>query len=146
MQTDVPSGSRRRGRAFIFSFVGYERPKSGAGSSRTTIDISPKIDQKLLEEVVIVGTAHRKIGTYRFCSHCEYKKSPSPGRPWYRARVTGRIPGVQVTQNSGSGRFAESPHTRQQLDTVRNDPLYVIDGFPIEGSSVFLNPNDVERR
>ncbi|MBL0099465.1 MAG: TonB-dependent receptor plug domain-containing protein [Saprospiraceae bacterium] len=57
--------------------------------------------------------------------------------------LQGQTAGVQVAQNSGSPGSALSVRVRG-VGTINNsDPLYIVDGVPVEGLD-FLNPHDVE--
>ena len=57
--------------------------------------------------------------------------------------LQGRAAGVQVAQVSGSPGSALTVRVRG-VGTINNsDPLYIVDGIPVEGLD-FLNPNDIE--
>src|SRR5690606_1059885 len=59
--------------------------------------------------------------------------------------LQGRVPGVQVTSTTGAPAGGMRIRIRGSNSIqYGNSPLYVIDGFPMGGSSEFLNPNDVE--
>ena len=58
------------------------------------------------------------------------------------AALQGRLAGVQITQQSGSPNASSAVRVRG-IGTVGNsDPLYVVDGFPMNDIS-YLNPNDI---
>jgi len=60
--------------------------------------------------------------------------------------LRGRVSGVVVTEGSGGGISIRIRGTNSIVGG--NEPLYVLDGMPIEpdpsGSLPFLNPNDIE--
>ena len=129
----------------IFSYVGYEKVEVAVGS-QTTLNVSLKPDQKSLDEIVVVGYGTQKksdlTGAVATVSTKEITQLPVDR---IEQGLQGRIPGVQVTQTSGAPGGALRVRVRGSNSIqYGNDPLYVIDGFPVGGSSVFVNPNDVE--
>ena len=63
----------------------------------------------------------------------------------FRQALAGKMPGVQVTQPSGDPEGSVSIRVRG-ISTVNagSDPLYIIDGVPVERGFANLNNNDVE--
>ncbi|MEO7426108.1 MAG: TonB-dependent receptor [Fibrobacteria bacterium] len=60
-----------------------------------------------------------------------------------RKSLQGKAAGVNVTQNSGAPGKAVTVRIRGVGTINASDPLYVVDGIPINGID-FLNPNDIE--
>jgi len=57
----------------------------------------------------------------------------------------GRAAGVMVTQNSGRPGGNVSVRIRGDNSIIgNNEPLYVVDGFPITGGIDYLNPSDIQ--
>ncbi len=129
----------------VFSFVGFEKAEIPVGN-QTVLNVSMKLDNMALDEVVVVGYGTQKksdlTGSISTVTNKEITQLPVDR---IEQGLQGRIAGVQVTQGSGAPGAALSVRIRGSNSIqYGNDPLYVIDGFPIGGSSVYINPNDVE--
>ncbi|AYL94912.1 SusC/RagA family TonB-linked outer membrane protein [Mucilaginibacter celer] len=129
----------------IFSFVGYnsqEVPVSG----RSTINVSLAPDNKALTEVVVVGygTAKRKDLTGAVSSVTAEQIAKVPVTSVDQA-LQGRASGVQVTNNDGAPGASVSVLIRGvgSLASNGNEPLYVVDGYPITGGLNNINPSDI---
>jgi len=133
------------GAVLIFSFVGYQSREIEIGT-HSELNVTLQVDPKSLEEIVIVGYGTQKKSDLTGAVHVVTSKDITQ-LPVDRVEqgLQGKVPGLQVVQNSGAP--ASSLRVRiRGSNSIQygNDPLYVIDGFPIEGSSAFINPNDVE--
>ncbi|HSI74804.1 MAG TPA: TonB-dependent receptor, partial [Lunatimonas sp.] len=133
------------GATLVFSFIGFESQRVAIGD-RSVIDITLLEDMSSLQEVVVIG-----YGTV--------KKSDLTGsvgsvdselihsRPLTNAAdaLQGRIPGVQVMNNSAApgGNFSIRIRGSNSISAT-NEPLYVIDGIIGVGGLQFINPNDIE--
>jgi iron complex outermembrane receptor protein len=146
-----------------FSFVGYAtQVVSIAGQS--TVQVTLKDDAQALGDVVVVGygTVQKSdlTGSVSVLGPKDFNKGTftSPDQ-----LLQGRASGVQVTQNSGQPGGASTIKIRgNSAVTGTGQPLYVIDGVPLDGRSArpglnttfgdspdsnplnFLNPADVE--
>lgn len=102
--------------------------------SEEALDVTLKIDN-ILDEIVVVGygTQKREDFTGSLASvPTELKTQPvsSPER-----LLQGAISGIQVTQSSGQPGGSVSIRVRGGTSiTAGNEPLYVVDGFPIYNS------------
>jgi len=148
----------------VFSFVGYltqEIEVNDAGP----LSISLQPDAKALSEVVVVGYGVVKkrdlTGSVASIGSAEIKAQPVSG---LNQALQGRISGVQVTQSSNAAGGGVQVRVRGGNSiSASNEPLYVIDGFPVTNptpaqglssgntrSDAFpnvlatLNPNDIE--
>ena len=144
----------------VFSFVGYLSQEVMVGN-RTTIDVSMKADDKTLNEIVVVGYGMvRKrdlTGSVVSIGSAELKEQPVSS---FNQALQGRVSGVQVTNSSNAPGGGITIRVRGGNSiSASNDPLYVIDGFPVtnpdpasgaSNSSSFpnplasINPNDIE--
>ncbi|MFO7656574.1 MAG: TonB-dependent receptor [Bacteroidales bacterium] len=128
-----------------FSSVGYLSEEIIVGSS-STINIILIEDILKLDEVVVVGygTAKKSDVTGSLVSVSEEQIREMPVTNVYQA-LQGRAAGVDVV-NLGYGLNAR-PQIRIRGNrslTANNDPLYVVDGIPIDGTLADFNPNDIE--
>ncbi len=142
------------------NYLNYEVNISG----KSAVTVSLTGSQTDLGEVVVVGYGTRKVkdatGSVAAITPKDFNKGvvSTPEQLFQ-----GRTPGVTITPSSGEPGAAATINIRG-TSSIRgnNDPLYVVDGVPldgggtsgtlsgIEGSStpknplMFLNPNDIE--
>lgn len=63
----------------------------------------------------------------------------------FRQSMVGKMPGVQVMQTSGDPEGNVMIRVRgTRSATAGNDPLYIVDGVPMENGLNNLNSNDIE--
>jgi len=143
----------------IFSYVGYITETIQVGQ-KTIIDISLVPDVKSLEEVVVIGYGTQKksdlTGSVSSVKTLELQKTPMTS---IDQGLVGRASGVQVTQTSGMPGAVASIRVRGSSSLQGgNEPLYVIDGFPVYSGTGFgetggkaqmsglstVNPADIE--
>lgn len=134
----IPEGDA----VLVFSFVGYTSREVALGN-QTVVEVSLSVDQKALEEVVVVGygTQQKKdlTGSLSTVSAREIagRKSLQVSEA-----LQGTMSGVTVTRNNGAPGGAPTIRIRGMTTIGENSPLVIIDGIP--GSLHNLNPNDVE--
>ncbi|KAA0992310.1 TonB-dependent receptor [Dyadobacter aurulentus] len=153
---DIPDA----GATLVFSFVGYISQEIVVGT-QTSVDVILKQDDKLLSEVVVVGYGVVKkrdlTGSVASIGSTELKEQPVSS---FNQALQGRVPGVQVTNSSNAPGGGITIRVRGGNSiSASNDPLYVIDGFPMTnpdpasgaGNSTSypnplaaINPNDIE--
>lgn len=124
----------------VFSMVGYIS-QSVPVKGRHTIDIVLEVELKQQEGVVVIGygTTTRKdlTGAVSSISGEELNKTPNA---LFDASLTGKAPGVQVVKSSGAPGAVASIRIRGGTSAIgNNEPLYVIDGIPIEAGDGFGN-------
>jgi TonB-linked SusC/RagA family outer membrane protein len=130
----------------VFSFVGYLSQEVIVGSS-VSIDIKLKVDDKALDEVVVVGYGTvKKSDLTGSVSQVKAKELNSYPNTNVLQALSGRSAGVQVLQNTGAPGAPVSVRIRG-TNSIQgsNEPLYVVDGFPLSGSNpTVLNNADIE--
>lgn len=130
----------------MFSFLGFT-PQDAMVGERTTINISLKTSQSRLDEVVVVGYGTVKrgdlTGSVGQVSMEDLAKAPVIS---IDQALAGRVAGVQVSSSDGQPGSGVSITIRGANSiTQNNSPLYVVDGFPIEGFDLnTFNPQDIE--
>lgn len=136
------------GTILVLSFVGYESQETAIGSRTDLGTIVLKVNEKALEEVVVVGYGTQRksdvtgaVGSLKLDQEINSRPVVEVGQALY-----GKIPGVQVL--TGNGRPGAS--TTVQIRGINSvsassAPLIVIDGMPILNYDLnLLNPGDVE--
>ena len=143
----------------VFSFIGFQTQEKGfSGPGSFTVKLAD--DSKSLDEVVVVGygTQKRADVTGAIATLDARKLEERPLTRVDQALV-GQLAGVVVKQTSGVPGRAFSIQVRGAGSiSAGNEPLYVIDGFPLEstasnGAGRFsagspldnINPNDIEK-
>jgi len=124
------------GATLVFSFVGFLSQEQAVGSS-TTIDIVLEEDLIGLDEVVVIGYGTVKkrdlTGSISSVKPKDFNVGISSNP---EQLVQGKIPGVNIIQNSGQPGGATTVRIRGASSiSAGNDPLYVIDGVPLQLSS-----------
>ncbi|MDH6310121.1 TonB-linked SusC/RagA family outer membrane protein [Dysgonomonas sp. PFB1-18] len=127
------------------SFIGYQ-PQAIDVSGRNRIDIVLDEDNKLLDEVVVIGygTQRRQDVTGSIASmRGDIMREMQSSN--ISQSLQGRIAGVEMTQTSsqpGANMQIRIRGTRSL--TGSNDPLIILDGIPFMGSLSDVNPNDIK--
>lgn len=121
----------------VFSYVGYDsREITVAG--KTVIDVALQRNISKLDEVVAIGYGHQKKRDLTGAiSSVNFKSVQNTPVKDILSALQGRAAGVQVVSNSGAPGDGISVTVRGQSSlNSGNDPLYVIDGVPIETSAL----------
>jgi TonB-linked SusC/RagA family outer membrane protein len=130
----------------VFSFVGYDTQEIRVGE-KTSISIVLSSNTGTLNEVVVIGygTAKRKDVTGAVSSIGAATIAAKPVVSVDEA-LQGHAAGVQVTANDGSpgGNFTVLIRGTGSIAQYGNQPLYVVDGYPLEvGGINNINPSDI---
>lgn len=120
----------------VFSYVGYATQELQVGN-RSTLDVKLQTDMEQLNEVVVVGygTQKRKdlSGSISRITSDEFLQ-PSTGS--FDQMLQGKVAGVQINQTTGAPGGNVNILVRGVSSiSGGNQPLYVIDGFPVDGGS-----------
>lgn len=130
----------------VVSYVGFEtREIPVEGKNRLSVTLLE--NRELLNEVVVIGYGQVKKGDVTGSLTTFKPDELSKGKALTaKDALVGKIAGVSVT--SGSGAPGDEGTIRIRMGaslSASNDPLLVIDGVPVEGTSVSsVNPADIE--
>lgn len=118
-----------------FSSIGYVKQNINI-ENRDVINVELKVEVKTMSEVVVVGygTMKRSDLTGAVTSIKEDELKAEIVNSLDQA-IQGKASGVQVTQNSGSPSAATSIRIRGANSLRNNEPLYVIDGVPVNSDA-----------
>lgn len=124
-----------------FSYVGYKPVELPAVNGMT---VTMDEDNNLLSEVVVVGYGVQKKSVVTAAiSKVSGSDLESTAPLRMDNALKGLASGVTVTSSSGQPGAAARVRVRG-IGTINNsDPLYIVDGMPIEGGLDYLNPNDI---
>lgn len=129
----------------VVSFVSYLPQELKIGSKRD-FHVVLKEDQQLLGEVVVVGYGvQKKVNLTGAVGSVNSNELNARIAPSTTSLLQGRIPGLQITQNSampGSEGVEMRIRGMGTFSSAGNNPLVLIDG--VEGDMNKLNPNMIE--
>ena len=122
----------------VFSFIGFQTIEVQVGA-QSVIDASLLPDVKQLSEVVVVGStirsSKRELGNS--ISSVNSDALAKSGTNDVFGSLQGKIPGAQITQNSGDPAGGMTIRLRGVKSIVgSSDPLYVVDGIIVNNSTV----------
>jgi len=154
-QLELPDGNG----ILIVSYIGYLSREIPV-NNQSTVDIQLEVDYASLDEVVVVGYGTQKksdlTGAVSSISEEELRAVPITSLD---QGLQGRAAGVFVTQTTGQPGGVATIRIRGGNSLQGgNEPLYVIDGFPIYNGGglptpgngpnlnglATINPNDIE--
>jgi TonB-dependent starch-binding outer membrane protein SusC len=129
----------------IFSYVGFDQQEVQV-NGRRVIDITLNPASNEMQQVVVIGygTVKKRDLTGSVSQVKAEDINAFPTTSVLQA-LQGRASGVQVIQNSGGPGDAVSIRIRG-TNSIKgdNEPLYVVDGFPLSGNPTVLNNADIE--
>jgi TonB-linked SusC/RagA family outer membrane protein len=130
----------------VFSYVGYLTQEVELGN-RVNLRVILEVDNKLLEEVVVVGYGvQRKSDLTGSISKIEGEKIAITPVPNVDQALQGQASGVFVTSVDGRPGAQSTIRVRGGKSiNAGNEPLFVVDGFISDRSIVTaLNPEDIQ--
>jgi len=129
----------------VFTYIGFETSTVAVGDKKT-LNVTLKSSTNNLDEIVVIGygTVKRKdlTGAVASVNMSDLKKTPVRS---FDDALAGRVAGVQVTSADGMPGAGTNIVIRGNNSvTQANSPLYVIDGFLVEGgNNNIINPEDI---
>jgi TonB-linked SusC/RagA family outer membrane protein len=126
------------GDALTFSFMG-KAPQTLTVPPGGVVDVALHDDAQALDEVVVVGYGAMKksdlTGAVSSVSAATLQTSVMPS---VDQMLSGKLAGVQVTQNTGAPGGATSIRIRGASSINNsNEPLYIVDGMRFQGSAAY---------
>lgn len=155
------------GKILAISYYGYQTAEVKLTGENQTVNVTLIEDSNALDEVIIVGSSvtqsRKKLGNAVTTVKSEELVKAAPVN--ITTALQGKIPGAQITQNSGDPAGGFSIRLRGP-STIKgsSEPLYVVDGVvtsnlttnvtnlnvsagdaqPGQNRMVDINPNDIE--
>ncbi|OKL40344.1 SusC/RagA family TonB-linked outer membrane protein [Pontibacter flavimaris] len=141
------------GAVLVLSYIGYTTQEVTVGN-QTNINVVLAQDTKALQEVVVVGYGTQRksdiTGSVTAISEEDFQQGniTTPEQ-----LIQGKVAGVQISSNGGAPGSGSRIRIRGGSSlNASNDPLIVIDGVPVDNSSIagsanplsLINPNDIE--
>jgi len=127
----------------LITAIGYA-PQEVSIGGRSTLAVRLTADPKSLQQIVVVGygTQKRKDVSGSISSISADQIAKVPVTTLDQA-IQGRSAGVQVTNNDGAPGGGVQVQIRGIGSFGNNDPLYVVDGYPLTGGINTINPSDI---
>ncbi|MDZ7608629.1 MAG: TonB-dependent receptor plug domain-containing protein [Cyclobacteriaceae bacterium] len=127
-----------------FSSIGYTTEAVTVGN-QTVINMTLAADVTSLKEIVVTGyTSQRKADITGAVAVVDTKSMEQITAASFVQKLDGRAAGVTVNA-SGQPGGRNNVRIRGISSFQNNDPLYIIDGVPVEDAyNNWLNPNDIE--
>ena len=130
------------GATLVISYIGYCSQEL-RGTKNMVITL--KEDSKVLTDVVVIGYGVQKksVVTASIAKvGADELGIAAPVR--MDNALKGLVSGVQVTQASGQPGSSSKIRIRGTGTINSSDPLYIVNGMPIEGGIDYLDPSDIE--
>ena len=133
----VPEGT-----VLVVSYIGFQSQEVVAKNQMT---VTLKEDAQVLTDVVVIGYGVQKKSVVT-ASIAKVSTSDLEMAAPMRVdnALKGLVSGVQVTQASGQPGSGAKIRIRGNGTINNSDPLYIVDGMPLEGGIDYLNPQDIE--
>lgn len=128
----------------IFSFVGYVRQEVNVGN-RNLIAVTLKVDEKALDEVVVVGYGSMRrrdlTGAIGRANLEAFDDMPNVS---IMQSLQGTVAGLNIGQVSRSGQEPSYSIRGRTSISGTQTPLIVLDGVIYRGNLIDINPDDIE--
>jgi len=129
----------------VYSLIGYQTREQMVGK-QLDVQLSLVVQSLGLNEVVVVGygTQKKSVVTGSISS---VRSADLDDQPVYRLEnaLQGRASGLTIAANSGQPGAASQVRIRGTTSINNSDPLYVVDGVPLDGGGLdYLNAADIE--
>src|SRR4051812_3321609 len=125
-----------------FSFVG-QRPVQASVNARNVVDITMAQVPYLEQVVVTAYTEQRRGDITGAVASVDVEAAKKQSAASVLKALDATVPGVTL-QTSGSPGSRSTVRVRGVSSFQNNDPLYIVDGTPVQDSYVnFLNPQDI---
>jgi TonB-linked SusC/RagA family outer membrane protein len=132
------------GATLVFRYVGYVSQEIAVGD-RSVINVKLLPNSKSLNEVVVVGYGSQSRATITGAIS-SVNSSTVVALPVASVdqALQGRVAGLNVTNNGSPGTSPIVTIRGISSISFASDPLYVVDGFPLNGGLTSFDPRDVE--
>ena len=135
---DVPNGNA----VLVFSYVGYQTQEIEVGNN-TTLNVILEVDEKSLEEVVVVGYGVQKkanlTGAVDQVSGDNLHNRPIAN---VSRALQGLIPNLNISNSGGSPNAGAGLNIRGTTSINGGGPLVLVDNVQMDIN--LLNPEDIE--
>lgn len=133
--------SAQKGDVLVFSYIGYVTQEI-TYNGQVKLDVKLQEDSEKLDEVVVIGYGTmKKSDVTGAISSVNVEELASRATTNPAEALQGKVSGVNILKTGGNAGSSVSVKIRGVKSFGDNDPLYIIDGFPGDISTV--NPQDI---
>ena len=136
----APTGS-----TLFFNYIGYTPQEVKVTANMPSLRIQLIEDTQMLDDVVVVGYGVQKKSVVTAAISSVGEETLSQTAP---TNVQNALKGVTsgVTATTANGQPGAAAQIRVRgVGTINNsNPLYIVDGMPIDGGIDYLNPSDIK--
>lgn len=138
-QLSVPADA-----TLVITYIGFKTQEIAVKGQRD-LKVVLQEDSETLDEVVVVGYGVQKKSVVT-ASIAKVSSDDLLASAPVRVdnALKGLAAGVQVTSSSGQPGSASEIRIRGIGTVNDSNPLYIVDGMPIDGGIDYLNPNDIQ--
>ena len=134
-----------KGAVLIFSFVGYNDQQLKVDKEGSILNIKLGSKTSILNDLVVIGYGTQKKGDLTSAiSTVSAKKLEGMPVQNTESLLQGQVAGLTVTSEGGEPGNNGKIRIRGVGTFGNNNPLYIVDGIPVNNGLNFLNPNDIE--
>ena len=135
----------KKGSTLLVSYVGYKSQEVKVNGQMADVKVTLVEDSEMLDDLVVVGYGTQKKSVVTAAISKVSEKEISQTAPVrVEDALKGLTAGVTVTTPNGQPGHSNQIRVRG-VGTINNsNPLYIVDGMPIEGGLDYLNPNDIQ--
>lgn len=139
---ELPDGGNH---ILVYSFIGYKTHEELVGS-RTLVNITLETDNKMLDEVVVVGYGTQLksdiTGSIASVSSEALREVPAAN---LQQALQSRAAGLEIQRiGTTPGAGAQIRIRGERSISGSNDPLIVLDNIPYQGNISDINPDEIE--
>ncbi len=141
--TFVITGAVPSDAVLVVSSIGYKTVRVPVGGG--SLDIILEEDTEMLEETVVVGYGvQKKSVVTASISRVDGDDLNVVKASSINDALKGKVSGVQITQTSGQPGAGSAIKIRGVGTVNSSDPLYIVDGMPVDGGIDYLSPTDIQ--
>lgn len=135
----------KKGSTLLVSYVGYKSQEVKVNGQMADVKVTLVEDSEMLDDLVVVGYGTQKKSVVTAAISKVSEKEISQTAPVrVEDALKGLTAGVTVTTPNGQPGHSNQIRVRG-VGTINNsNPLYIVDGMPIEGGLDYLNPSDIQ--
>ena len=136
----APTGS-----TLLFNYIGYTPQEVKVTANMPSLRIQLIEDTQMLDDVVVVGYGVQKKSVVTAAISSVGEETLSQTAPTnVQNALKGVTSGVTATTANGQPGAAAQIRVRGVGTINDSNPLYIVDGMPIDGGIDYLNPSDIK--
>ncbi|WP_326984448.1 TonB-dependent receptor plug domain-containing protein [Chryseobacterium sp. MYb264] len=98
--------------------------------------------EKNVEEVVVLGYLNKVVKSKMTTSYTAVSLSSELQNPNVLSALNGKVAGIEINSTGQPGGYVNI-RVRGMASISNKQPLYIVDGMPVENLNTTINPNDI---